>query len=317
MKITLASNQAQPTEEQARKLNKLGDFTVLRAEKWTAEQAIAEIKQTDVLIAGPSGITKIDEQLLAGLSGLKLVSTLTVNTTWIDLQAAKKHDVIISTIKGANSESVAEHAWGMILDLAKRITEFNRDAIQKGSYNFKEYVGVELAGKTIGIIGLGDIGKKVARIAKAFDMKILGVNKSGQKVAGIQVVTLDELFAQSDVIVVATPLTDETKDIIGADEVQKMKDGVIIVNPAVAELTNKQAILDGLESGKIFGFGIETDILKQIPQDDPYLTHPRIIATPHNAFNTIDAERKSFDVVIENIEAFIAGRPKNMTKKQS
>lgn len=312
MKITLASNKALPNEQQLQKLNELGDFQIIPAQGWNAEQAIEAIQETDILIAGPAGIKRIDEPLLSGLKNLQFISTLTVNTVWVDKVAAQKHQVLISTIKGANSESVAEHTWGMILDLAKRITEFNRDVINKGAYNFKDYEGVEVEGKTIGIIGLGDIGKKVARMAKGFDMKIVGVNKSGTVVPGVELVNLEKLLQISDVIVTTVPFNDETKDLIHHEQVKKMKNGVILVNPATPEITNKEAILAGLESGKIFGFGVETEILTPISKDDPYLTHPRIIATPHNAFNTKDAERKSFDEVIKNIEAFLDKKPRNL-----
>ncbi|MEO8581766.1 MAG: NAD(P)-dependent oxidoreductase [Patescibacteria group bacterium] len=231
---------------------------------------------------------------------------------WVDLKAAQELGIPISNIKGANSESVAEHTWGMILDLGKRITEFNRDAISKGSYKFGDYRGVEVYGKTIGIVGLGDIGKKVARIAHGFDMRVLGINKSGNSVEGIELVDFPTLLKHSDVIAVCVPYSSETDNIIGKDQIAQMKEGVIVVNPARPEMTNKEAILNGLRSGKIFGFGIETDIMQPIPKDDPYLIHPRIIATPHNAFNTVDAEVKSFDTVIENIRSFLEGKPQNV-----
>ncbi len=312
MKINLITSSARPTQDQIKRLKQLGDFAIIDAQSWSPAKVVEMAPDTEVLVAGTSGVTTIDRELLAGLEHLKYISTLTVGTSWIDLKAAKELAIPISTIKGANSESVAEHTWGMILDLAKRITEFNRDAISKGAYAFGAYRGVEVQGKTLGIIGLGDIGKKVARIAHGFEMEVLGLNKSGSEVEGVELVSLDELLQKSDVIAICTPLTPETDGMIGQSQVELMKDGVIIVNPARPEITDKAAILAGLESSKIFGFGIETDIMVQIPQDDPYLTHPRILATPHNAFNTVDAERKSFDTVIENITSFQKGTPQNL-----
>lgn len=103
---------------------------------------------------------------------LKMIATLTVGVAWLDMKATKELGITVCNIKGANAESVAEHAWGMILSLAKRITEFDRDVRNKGAFKFADYEGVEVYGKTIGIIGLGDIGTKIARIAKGFDMRI-------------------------------------------------------------------------------------------------------------------------------------------------
>lgn len=312
MKINLITSSARPTKEQIEKLEQLGEFRIIDAQKWTTKEVLANALDTKILVCGPSGVPEIGKELLSGLINLKYISTLTVRTDWIDLKAARERNISVSNIKGANSEAVAEHSWGMILDLAKRISEFNRDAISKGAYKFGDYRGIEVFGKTIGIIGLGDIGKKVARIAQGFDMRVLGINKSGSSVAGVELVDLKELLRQSDVIVVCVPYTPETDNLIDKEQVSQMKEGVIIVNPATPEITNKEAILAGLDSGKIFGFGIETEIMQAIPADDPYLTHPRIIATPHNAFNTVDAEIKSFDTVIENITAFLDGSSKNV-----
>lgn len=311
MNINLITSTARPTAEQINEFEKLGNFKIIDAQKWSTDEVIFNAPDTEILIAGTSGVQKISKELLSGLKNLKYISTLTVGMDWVDLKAAQELNIPISNIKGANSESVAEHTWGMILDLAKRITEFNRDAISKGAYKFGDYRGVEVYGKTIGIIGLGDIGKKVARAAHGFNMRVLGINKSGNSVDGVELVDLPTLLKESDVITICVPYTPETDNIIDKKEVTQMKDGVIIVNPARPEMTNKQAIIEGIESGKIYGFGIETDIMQPIPQNDPYLTNPRIIATPHNAFNTIDAEIKSFDTVIENIKSFISGNPQN------
>lgn len=311
MIINLVTSTARPTSNQITQFNKLGDFRITDAQKWSSAEVVKNVPDTEILIAGTSGIGFIDRPILEGLKNLKFISTLTVATNWLDLVSAKELHIPISTIKGANSESVAEHAWGMILDLAKRITEFNRDAISKSAYKFGDYRGVEVYGKTIGIIGLGDIGKKVARIAHGFNMRVLGVNQSQAKIEGIELTSLEDLLKQSDVIVICLPLTDKTNNLIDTEKVSMMKDGVIVVNPARPEITNKEAILNAIGNGKIFGFGIETDIMVPIPQDDPYLTNSRIIATPHNAFNTVDAEVKSFDTVIENIKAFQAGTTQN------
>lgn len=312
MSIYLITSNARPTPIQEQQLQKLGTLISVNAQKLSSKQVIEKISDVEILIAGPSSIEKIDDELLGGLKRLKFISLLTVGTNWVDLDAAHKRNVVISNIKGANSESVAEHTWGMILDLAKRITEFDRDVRQKGAFDFGLYRGKEVYGKTLGIIGLGDIGKKVARIAKGFGMKILGVNKSGKSTDGIEITSFKTLLKDSDVIAVCAPLTPETENLIGEHEIALMKKGVILVNCARHQVTNKEAVLKAVTSGKIFGFGIETEIMQPIPADDEYLKHPRIIVTPHNAFNTEDAEIKSFDLVIDNIKAFQQGKPQNV-----
>ncbi len=294
-----------------KELKKLGNLVVINAQKMTTEEVLAKAGDAEIMIAGPSGIQKISRELLHKLKRLKMIATLTVGVAWVDVEAASELGIKVCNIKGANAESVAEHAWGMILDLAKRITEFDRDSRNQGAFKFIEYTGKEVYGKTIGIIGLGDIGSKVARIAQAFNMRILGFNKSGKPIKGINLVDKKTLLKESDVIVTCVPLADDTINMISDKEIAQMKDGVILVNPAMETITDKEAVLRGLENGKIFGFGIETEIMKPVPSDSVYFKHPRIIVTPHNAFNTEDANTKSYELAISNVKAYINGKPQN------
>lgn len=311
MKIYLITSNPQIWGKMKDDLASLGEVKVINAQKFTAQQVIEQAGDADILIAGSSGIEKISKEMLQGMKSLKMIATLTVGVAWVDLTAAKGKGVVVCNIKGANAESVAEHAWGMILDLSKRITEFDRDVRNKGAYKFGEYTGREVYGKTIGIIGLGDIGQKVARIAKAFDMKVLGYNRSKKIIKDIKQVDFDTLLKQSDIIVTCVPLTEETTKMISDKQISLMKDSVILVNPAMESITDKTAVLKAVESGKIYGFGIETEIMKPISTDDPYLINSHVIVTPHNAFNTEDANRKSYELAIENVKAFIKGTPQN------
>lgn len=312
MKIYLITSNPQISGAMENKLKKMGDLVVINAQKMTAQDVISKAGDAEILIAGSSGIEMISRELLSGLEHLKMIATLTVGVAWVDIEATKDLGITVCNIKGANAESVAEHAWGMILDLAKRITEFDRDNRHQGAFMFADYTGKEVYGKTIGIIGLGDIGSKVARIAAAFNMRILGFNRSKKSIPKVEQVDLKTLLKESDVIVTTVPLTEETTNMISDNEVALMKDGVILINPAMEPITNKDAVLRGLESGKIFGFGIETEIMKPVPKDSPYFQHPRTVVTPHNAFNTEDANVKTYDLAIANVKAFIEGKPQNV-----
>lgn len=309
MKITLITSNPAITTAMSSELSSIGDLTVVNGLKLSKDQVIEKAIDADILIAGSSGVESISDELLNGLPNLKYITTLTVGLAWVDLEACKKHGVVVSNVKGANSESVAEHTWAMILDLAKRVTEFDRDVRSKNAFKFADYVGKEVYGKTIGIIGLGDIGQKVARIAKGFNMKILGANSSGKSVDGIDVVDLKFLLTNSDIVTICTPLSKETERMISDREVSIMKDGVILVNCAMEKIVDKDAIFKGLESGKIFGFGIETEISQ--PVDPSYLDKNRVVVTPHNAFNTEDANIKTYNMAIANVKSFIQGNVQN------
>lgn len=294
-------------------LEKLGELSVHNKQKLSVDEVVALAGDSEVLVAGSSGVEKIDKTLIDKLPKLKLIALLTVGIDWVDVAYAREKGIVVSNIKGANSESVAEQTWGMILDLAKRITEFDRDARLKGAFRFNDYKGIEIFGKTLGVIGLGDIGKKVARGAKGFEMRVIGLNKSKQPVEGVELVELPQLLKESDVIAVCAPLTPETNNIISEKEIAQMKDGIILVNTSREELVDKVAVVEGLKSGKLFGYGIETAIMTSISNDDPYFTvSSRVIATPHNAFNTEDADKKSYELVAENIKAWVEGKPQNV-----
>jgi len=293
-------------------LKKIGELSVHNKQKLSPDEVVNLASDSEILVAGSSGIERISKELIDRLPKLKLIALLTVGTDWVDVAYAREKGIVVSNIKGANSESVAEQTWGMILDLAKRITEFDRDARLKGAFRFNDYKGKEVFGKTLGIIGLGDIGKKVARGAKGFNMRVLGLNKSKKAVEGVELVELPQLLKESDVIAVCAPLTTETNNIISANEIAQMKDGVILVNTSREELVNKGAIIEGLKFGKIFGYGIETAIMTPIPSDDEYFSTSRVIATPHNAFNTEDADKKSYELVAENLKAWVSGKSQNV-----
>lgn len=312
MKIYLVTSNPKLNELQRQQLEEIGEVAVLDVQKLSATDLIKQAPDAEILIAGSSGIEVISRELLEGLKQLKYITLLTVGYNWVDIEAAQELKIPISNVKGANSESVAEHIWGMVLDLTKRITEFNRDAKEKGAYKFGDYRGKEVYEKTLGVIGLGDIGTKVARIAKGFDMKVIGVNKSGRPLEGVGLVDLKTLLKESDVIAVCVPLTPETENMISDKEFTLMKDGVILVNCARENIVNKEAALKAVACGKVFGYGVETEIMKPISPEDPYLKHPNIIVTPHNAFNTEDAEAKTYDMVVENIKSFLEGSPQNL-----
>jgi glycerate dehydrogenase len=312
MKIYLVTSGARPSNEQISKLTLFGDFKIIEHKSMTTQEVIEKLPDVEILLSAPEGITSISKELLQNLKNLKYVALLTVGTDWIDLKAAKEQKILVSNVKGANSESVAEHIWGMILDLSKRISEFAEDAKYKEAFDFDYYVGKEMFGKTIGIIGLGDIGKRVARIAKGFDMKILGFNKNEISIEGIEMTSMENLLERSDVVTICVPLKKETENLISDKELKLMKNGAILVNCARELIVNKNAVIEAIKSKKLFGYGLETKIMVKISPEDEYFKYPNILLTPHNAFNTVDAENKVFETAIKNIETYLSDAPQNL-----
>lgn len=286
----------------------LKDVTIIVAPTITPKELAEKASNCEVLVASPSGFERVSGDHMDALPKLKFITTTSVGTDWVDLQAAKKRGIIVSNEKGVNAESVAEHCFGMILDLAKRITEADRDIREKGEYR-PIHMGIDIYGKTLGIIGLGDIGQKVARIARGFSMQVLGVNKSKKEVSGIDLVSLEKLLKESDVIAITVPLTSDTENLLSEKEFSLMKKSVILVSISREKIINKEAVLKAVDSGKVRGFGFDAEIMIPIKKDDPYLKSPRIIITPHTASTTEESDKGYIDMSVENVKAFLSGKP--------
>lgn len=280
----------------------------------TEDQALSYAKDADIIILAPSALKPIKSSFINQLKTTKHIAIVTMGVDWIDVEACKQKGISISRPIGANTHAVAEHTLGMLLDLAKRITEFDRDVRDKQAYDFRNYTGIELQGKTLGILGLGNVGHELVKLATGFDLEIIAFDRSETSTDSYQVVKLDKILNESDFIVVSLPLDDNTKNLIDSQQIELMKNGVIIVNPAREAIVNKQAIINGIRSGKVAGYGVETDIMKPIEPDDEYLKYPNIIMNPHNAFNTKETQQRTDQLVVENIINFIQGKPSNLIK---
>jgi phosphoglycerate dehydrogenase-like enzyme len=293
-------------------LKKLGTLKLIKAEKLSEEEVARLVKDADIIALARPAIAACTDNFFSRLPQLKLLTTVSTSHDWIDVEAAKKRAITVTNCKGANARSVAESTWSLILALAKRTVEYAQNAKNKGAYKFKDYVGVELAGKTLGVIGLGDIGSETAKIGLAFGMRVLGFNRSKKDIVGVQSVDLEALLKESDVISIHVPLTDQTKHFIDKVKIEKMKDKVILVNTSDEAVVEKEAVIAAIEQKKIYGYAVETPLMTPLSPLDPYLTHSNIIAYPHNGFNTKEANIHVKDTWVQNIVQFVAGKPQNV-----
>lgn len=292
-------------------LNKEGieDTKIFISKEVTPQELIENASDCEILVASPSGFKNLSKEHMESMPNLKLITTTSVGTDWIDKKAAKERGIIVSNEKGVNSEAVAEHCFGMILSLSKRITEADRDIRQVGVQDASNYIGLNLYGKTLGIIGLGDIGKIVARIATGFSMRILATNKTNKEVRGIEIVDLETLLKESNVIVVTISFTQETEDLLSSKEFNLMKKGVILVSISREKIINKDAVLKAINEGRISGFGFDADITVPIEKNDSWLSSNQIIITPHSASMTEESEKGYATMTVENIKAFLENKP--------
>ncbi|MBF8296514.1 MAG: SerA [Bacteroidetes bacterium] len=238
--------------------------------------------------------TKVTAEIIAAATKLKIIGRAGAGVDNVDVEAATRRGIVVMNTPGGNTISAAEHTMSLLLSMARNIPQAN-ESIRQGKWDRKSFTGTELLEKTIGIVGLGKIGREVASRCQAFGMKTIGYDPvlSAEVAAkgNIELVSLDEIFMRSDFITLHTPLTDETKGLIGDASLVKCKNGVRIINCARGGIVDEQALLRGLQSGKVAGAALDV-FEKEPPGDQPLLKHPRVIATPHLGASTEEAQEK-------------------------
>lgn len=284
----------------------------------TAEELLEKGKGADALLTLLTD--KIDGEVIDAIGPqLKVVSNYAVGFDNINVdQASERGVVVTNTPSDEVNEAVAEHAWVLMLALARRVVEAD-EATRRGAYKGWEpgiFIGINMVGKTLGIIGLGSIGSMTARRAKGWNMRVLYNKRSRDEEAerdlGIEFADLDRLYTESDFISLHVPLTDETHHMINKDAFNKMKKGVILVNTARGPIVNEQDLVDAIRDGKLRGAGL--DVYDNEPNIHPELVAmENVIMTPHIASATWEAREKMGHMAVDAILKVFAGeKPDNI-----
>lgn len=278
----------------------------------TADQVIERLQGAQVAI---SNKIMIDAATFAACPDLKLVLVTATGTNNVDLVAAREHGVTVSNCQGYGTPSVAQHTLMLLLALATRLPDY-QNAVQQGQWQkskqfcLLDFPIVELEGKTLGLLGHGELGSAVAKLAEAFGMRVLLGQIPGRP-ARPDRLPLEELLPQIDALTLHCPLNDDTRDMIGAHELSLLKPHAYVINTARGGLINEQALADALRNGH-FG-GAATDVLTVEPPRDgnPLLAGdiPRLIITPHSAWGAREARQRIVSQVTENALGFFAGKP--------
>ncbi|HEY6009325.1 MAG TPA: phosphoglycerate dehydrogenase, partial [Geobacteraceae bacterium] len=275
--------------------------------KMTPEQLAAVINDYDGIVV--RGATKATDVSFANVSRCKVIGRAGSGTDNIDKVAATKKGVVVMNTPGGNNVTTGEHAVAMMMALARQIPQATA-SMKAGKWEKNAFMGTELTGKVLGVVGMGQIGKVVAERGLGLKMQVLGydpyVTKEDMARLGIECVTLDELYSRADYITLHTPGTPETKGMINAATLAKMKDGVSIVNCARGTLINEADLLAGLQSGKVKGAAI--DVFPVEPPTDfdaPLLQHPNVILTPHLGASTNEAQEKVAVLIAEQISDYL------------
>lgn len=297
------------------RLKKLGKVTLYK-ETWSENLAIKRLKNIDVAVIHCS-LLPITKKILKGVNKLKYISLASTGYDRIDLNAAKSLNIVVSNLPTYGTESVAEHAIGLMLTLLRRIVRLDREFRRKPyEINFLPnnkslpFRAMNLRGKTLGVIGTGKIGERVAQIANAFGMSILGYDKFPRNIQNVQMVPFKKLLKESDIISLHTPFDRVTKRMIGENELSLMKPNSIIINTARSGLIDEKALHETLKNKTIAGAGL--DMVEKMNKSNPLLKLQNVIFTPHSAWYSDESCNNIADIVTSNIEAFTQGAPINV-----
>jgi D-3-phosphoglycerate dehydrogenase len=254
--------------------------------------------------------TPFPRAVLEGLPDLKLLLTSGMRNASIDLVAAKDRNVVVCGTESPGSPT-AELAWGLMLELARKIGYEN--ARLKGGAWWQTTIGHDLGGKTLGVVGLGKLGSKVAQVGRAFGMKVIGwsqnLTEDKAREAGATLVSKEDLFRQADFISVHLQLSPRTRGLIGARELGLMKPTAYFINTSRGPIVEEAALLEVLRAGRIAGAGLDVYDVEPLPVDHPLRKLDTAVLTPHLGYVTEDTYRNFYPQMVENIRAWQAGKP--------
>lgn len=262
--------------------------------------------------------TPLTEETFAACPSIRFVGVLATGYNIVDIQAAGKRGIPVCNIPTYGTDAVAQYAMAMLLELCHHIGEHNR-SVKRGDWSvcpdfcYANYPLTELAGKTMGIIGFGRIGRRTAEIARSFGLTVLAYDPHADCAgAGTELVSLEELFRQSDIISLHCPLFPETQEMIRKENLEKMKDGVFLINTSRGPLIREEDLAEALRSGKVAGAALDVVSTEPILPDNPLLKEPNCIITPHIAWAPKESRQRLMDIAVENVKAFMQGKPVNV-----
>ena len=296
-------------------LSVLGDLTVY--DRTSPDLVVERTKDAEIIFTNK---TLLPAETISQLPKLRYIGVLATGYNVVDVSAAAAQGVTVTNIPAYSTASVAQMVFALLLELCSHV-QLHSDAVHNGDWvNSKDFAFwkaplIELSGKTMGIIGMGNIGMQVANIASAMGMKVVAVSRSRSKqpnIDGFEWVDMQDLFQMADVISIHAPLTPETQGLINKANIELMKPTAFIINTSRGPVVNEQDLADALNEGRITGAGLDVLSVEPPKVDNPLLTAKNCVITPHIAWATHAARTRLMNTVVKNLEAFINGTPVNV-----
>lgn len=301
--------------ETLRRLQQIAEVRAYTEKASSQEELIQRLQGAEVVI-NIRAYSKFTDTVLRACPGLKLIAVLGIGTDNIDLSAASRQGIKVSNTPGYSAIAVAEHTLGLMLAAARKIPQHEQE-LRAGRWT--RLPMTQLHGKTLGLVGFGNIGQQLASLAKGIGMKVwawtLHPSIERAKESGIQFVELDQLLSASDVISLHIRASEKTRRLIDQQAFKKMKPSCILVNTARASIVDTAALIEALRTGKLAAAALDVYDQEPLPSTDPFLSLSNVVLSPHNSGMTPEAIERGNEMVVENVIAFFQGRLINLVNE--
>ena len=311
--VILDGYSANPGDLSWKELEQMGEVTVY--DRTSPSETVQRAADADIVLTNK---VVLDREKIAQLPRLKYIGVLATGYNVVDIEAAHEHGIIVTNVPAYSTESVAQMVFAHLLTVTNHTEHY---AIQNRSgrwtanpdFCYWDFPLMELAGKTFGIVGLGNIGRRVAEIAFAFGMKVKAMTSKSQAQlpAGIEKAELQTLLSSADVLSLHCPLTDTTRHLINADTLRQMKPTAILINTGRGPLIDDQAVADALQEGRLGAFCADVLTTEPPSSNNPLLSQSNAFITPHIAWASTEARTRLLQIAIANVRAFANGKPQN------
>lgn len=293
--------------------DEFGEVTIY---DYTKYDEIAErVKDSEIILCNKCIMNK---ETLKNAGNVKYIGLFATGYNNVDIEYTNERNITVCNAGSYSTNAVAQHVFALILEHYNKVGEYNKFVKDGGwihSEKFSPFKPMkEMDGRTLGIIGYGSIGKKVAKIAQAFDMKVLAYNRSPKKDKGVRFVEMDELLEKSDIVSIHCPLNSDSEKMCNKEFFAKMKDGALFINTSRGGVVDEQALIDAVKSKKISGAGLDVVAVEPMEKHEEILDIDNIIITPHSAWAPVETRTRLVEIVKNNIKKWVAGDPVNVIK---
>lgn len=296
-------------------IRNLGDLVVYDRTAYKDEEIVKNIGDAEIIFTNK---IPLNRNILSQVKTVRYIGVLATGYNVVDTVAAREYGITVTNVPAYSTMSVAQMTFSLLFELcfhagAHSDSVFSGEWAACDDFCYWKYPLTEISGKTIGLIGYGNTGKAVARIAAAFGMRVLVNTRTARQTEDhVTFASLDELLAQSDIISLHCPLTEETRGMINRNSLEKMKNGAFLINTSRGPVINETDVADALNSGKLAGAGVDVVSVEPIKADNPLLRAKNCIITPHIAWATREARVRLMDITVSNLKAFLKGEPVNV-----